>query len=108
MRFRIPRTGRIASIHGAMPALMWMPAFAIGRTSLRTLMVQPQRSGRSRYPVAMQADDPNHKYPRSVPSASVIVPTFNRPAALARTLSALRAMDTPPGDLEIVVVDSGA
>jgi GT2 family glycosyltransferase len=40
-------------------------------------------------------------------SASVIVPTYNRPAALARTLGALRGMDFPADRLEIVVVDSG-
>jgi GT2 family glycosyltransferase len=40
--------------------------------------------------------------------ASVIVPTYNRPAALARTLAALRGMDFPSDRLEIVVVDSGA
>jgi GT2 family glycosyltransferase len=43
-----------------------------------------------------------------VPSASVIVPTYNRPTALARTVAALRAMDFPADQLEIVVVDSGA
>jgi GT2 family glycosyltransferase len=41
-------------------------------------------------------------------SASVIVPTYNRPAALARTLAALRAMDIPADLVEIVVADSGA
>jgi GT2 family glycosyltransferase len=40
-------------------------------------------------------------------SASVIVPTYNRPAALERTLQALRAMDFPADRLEIVVVDTG-
>jgi len=40
-------------------------------------------------------------------SASVIVPTYNRPTALARTLAALRDMDFPADRLEIVVVDSG-
>lgn len=40
-------------------------------------------------------------------SASVIVPTYNRPHALARTLGALRAMDIPAEEMEIVVVDSG-
>jgi GT2 family glycosyltransferase len=39
--------------------------------------------------------------------ASVIVPTYNRPAALDRTLAALRAMDYPADDFEIVVVDTG-
>jgi GT2 family glycosyltransferase len=41
-------------------------------------------------------------------AASVVVPTYNRPAALARTLAALRAMTFPANQLEIVVVDSGA
>jgi len=41
-------------------------------------------------------------------SASVIVPTYNRPTALARTIAALRDMDFPADQLEIVIVDSGA
>jgi GT2 family glycosyltransferase len=41
-------------------------------------------------------------------SASVIVPTYNRPSALARTLEALHTMDFPADQLEIVVVDTGA
>jgi GT2 family glycosyltransferase len=41
-------------------------------------------------------------------SASVIVPTYNRPTALARTLAALRGMDFPAERLEIVVVDTGS
>jgi GT2 family glycosyltransferase len=41
-------------------------------------------------------------------SASVIVPTYNRPTALARTLAALRDMDFPADQLEIMIVDSGA
>jgi GT2 family glycosyltransferase len=41
-------------------------------------------------------------------SASVIIPTYNRPSALARTLAALRGMDFPADQLEIMVVDSGA
>lgn len=41
-------------------------------------------------------------------TTSVIVPTYNRPSALARTLEALRGMDFPADRLEIVVVDTGA
>ena len=40
-------------------------------------------------------------------STSVIVPTYDRPAALDRTLAALRAMDFPTDQLEILVVDTG-
>jgi GT2 family glycosyltransferase len=40
-------------------------------------------------------------------SATVIVPTYNRPDALARTLDALLAMDFPRELFEIVVVDTG-
>jgi GT2 family glycosyltransferase len=40
-------------------------------------------------------------------SATVIVPTYNRPDALARTLDALLAMDFPRDQYEIVVVDTG-
>lgn len=40
-------------------------------------------------------------------AASVIVPTYNRPAALARTLEALRAMNFAAEQVEIVVVDTG-
>jgi GT2 family glycosyltransferase len=43
-----------------------------------------------------------------VPSASVIVPTYNRRTALARTLAALRVMESRTPKLEIVVVDSCA
>ena len=39
-------------------------------------------------------------------SASVIIPTYNRPVALVRTVEALRGMDFPVDRLEIVVVDS--
>jgi GT2 family glycosyltransferase len=42
-----------------------------------------------------------------MPAASVIVPTYNRPAALVATLDALCAMDSPD-ELEILVVDTGA
>jgi GT2 family glycosyltransferase len=41
-------------------------------------------------------------------SASVIVPTYNRPLALARTLAALRALEVDADSPEIVVVDTGA
>ena len=41
-------------------------------------------------------------------SASVIIPTYNRPAALARTLEALSSMDYPADRFEVVVVDTGA
>jgi glycosyltransferase involved in cell wall biosynthesis len=40
-------------------------------------------------------------------SASIIVPTYNRPDALARTLDALSALDYPPEEREVIVVDSG-
>jgi GT2 family glycosyltransferase len=40
-------------------------------------------------------------------SASIVVPTYNRPSALDRTLAALREMDFPADQLEIVVVDTG-
>jgi GT2 family glycosyltransferase len=41
-------------------------------------------------------------------SATVIVPTYSRPEALARTLDALITMDFPPELYEIVVVDTGS
>jgi GT2 family glycosyltransferase len=40
-------------------------------------------------------------------SATVIVPTYNRPDALGRTLAALLAMDFPRELYDIVVVDTG-
>jgi GT2 family glycosyltransferase len=40
-------------------------------------------------------------------SATVIVPTYNRPDALARTLDALLIMDFPRELYEIVVIDTG-
>ncbi|MEM1127325.1 MAG: glycosyltransferase [Bacteroidota bacterium] len=39
---------------------------------------------------------------------SVVVPTYNRPEALARCLGALAALDYPPDALEVVVVDDGS
>jgi GT2 family glycosyltransferase len=41
-------------------------------------------------------------------SATVIVPTYNRPDALARTLDALVAMNFPDDLYDIVVVDTGS
>ena len=38
----------------------------------------------------------------------MIVPTHNRPEALARTLDALRALDYPPDLVQLIVVDSGS
>jgi GT2 family glycosyltransferase len=40
-------------------------------------------------------------------SVSVIVPTYNRPSALDRTLDALRGSDFPAEQRELVVVDTG-
>jgi len=39
---------------------------------------------------------------------SFVVPTFRRPDTLRSTLSALLALDYPPGDYEVVVVDDGS
>lgn len=44
----------------------------------------------------------------STPTVSVIVPTFQRAAALRRTLLALCAVDYPAEVLEIIVVDDGS
>ena len=44
----------------------------------------------------------------STPTVSVIVPTFQRAAALRRTLDALCALDYPAELLEIIVVDDGS
>jgi GT2 family glycosyltransferase len=41
-------------------------------------------------------------------SATIVVPTFERPVALARTLDALLRMDVPGGRFEIIVVDTGS
>jgi glycosyltransferase involved in cell wall biosynthesis len=41
------------------------------------------------------------------PRVSVVVPTFRRPALLARCLDALLAQDVEPDDYEIVVADDG-
>jgi GT2 family glycosyltransferase len=43
----------------------------------------------------------------SVPSFSIVVPTFRRPDALRETLSALLALDYDPERYEIIVVDDG-
>lgn len=39
---------------------------------------------------------------------SVVVPTYNRPEALARCLGALAAAEPPPGGAEVIVVDDGS
>lgn len=41
------------------------------------------------------------------PYASVVVPTYNRPDALAACLAALVAQEAPTGGFEVVVVDDG-
>jgi glycosyltransferase involved in cell wall biosynthesis len=47
---------------------------------------------------------PNSEDARAVHSISVVIPTRNRPASLARTLAALRAQTRPPQ--ELIVVDA--
>jgi GT2 family glycosyltransferase len=42
------------------------------------------------------------------PDFSVIVPTYSRPAALARCLRALRSLEYPPEAYEVIVVDDGS
>ncbi len=54
----------------------------------------------------MPPDD--HSPPRSPPSATVVVPTYARPARLARCVSALVALEYPRERLEIIVVDDGS
>src|SRR3954464_4102542 len=44
----------------------------------------------------------------SEPTFSVIVPTFRRPAALARGLEALACQTLPPERFEVVVADDGS
>src|SRR5215207_5979372 len=39
---------------------------------------------------------------------SIIVPTYQRPAALARCLDAIRALDFPRDRFELLVVDDGS
>lgn len=43
----------------------------------------------------------------SVPAVSVVVPTYDRPRALARCLAALARVLPPEGGFEVVVVDDG-
>jgi glycosyltransferase involved in cell wall biosynthesis len=54
----------------------------------------------------MMADDFNSA--TRPPRVSVVVPTRNRPAALALTLDALRRQTLPSVDYEIIVVDDGS
>jgi GT2 family glycosyltransferase len=44
----------------------------------------------------------------NAPRISLVIPTFNRAAVLARCLEALRTQSAAPGDYEIVVVDDGS
>lgn len=43
-----------------------------------------------------------------MPTVSVVIPTFNRGALIGRTLAALREVEPPDGDFEIIVVDDGS
>jgi glycosyltransferase involved in cell wall biosynthesis len=42
------------------------------------------------------------------PAVTVVVPTYNRAASLARLLDALGDCDVPPGGSEVIVVDDGS
>lgn len=42
------------------------------------------------------------------PAVTVVVPTFNRRASLARLITALAAQDFPPDRMEVLVVDDGS
>lgn len=42
------------------------------------------------------------------PAASVVIPTYNRPDVLARTLEALSAVRAPTGGFDAIVVDDGS
>ena len=44
----------------------------------------------------------------SLPKVSIVVPTYNRPAALATCLAACRCLDYPSDLIEIVVIDDGS
>jgi glycosyltransferase involved in cell wall biosynthesis len=44
----------------------------------------------------------------TVPSCSVIIPTYNRAGLLARTLDSLVRQDLPRADFEVLVVDDGS
>lgn len=50
---------------------------------------------------------PVQESPDPAISASVVIPTYNRPGALAQCLEACIAQDYPPGQLEILVVEDG-
>src|SRR5512137_1175434 len=43
----------------------------------------------------------------ALPSASVVIPTFRRPAALRRCVEALARLDYPRDRLEVLIVDDG-
>lgn len=52
--------------------------------------------------------DPGELEETAVTSVSIVVPTFQRPDALAQTLTALAGLDYPAADLEVLVVDDAA
>jgi len=39
---------------------------------------------------------------------SIVVPTYNRPKAIAETAAALARLPPPPGDFEVIVIDDGS
>ena len=45
---------------------------------------------------------------RGRPAVTVVVPTYNRAASLARLLDALAGCDVPAGGVEVIVVDDGS
>ncbi|MEL7227305.1 MAG: glycosyltransferase, partial [Cyanobacteria bacterium J06576_12] len=44
----------------------------------------------------------------SLPSFSIVVPTYNRPPQLAACLQALTQLDYPGDRVEIIIVDDGS
>ena len=44
----------------------------------------------------------------TAPFFSIILPTFNRPAALAACIQAIRQLDYPHDRFEVIVVDDGS
>ena len=44
----------------------------------------------------------------SLPTFSIVIPTYNRPARVASCLDSLAALDYPPDRFEVIVVDDGS
>lgn len=86
---------------GASP--IWLILVTIVLCTARDLSFRPRLTALARIVSAMSATSSD-----SARSVSVVIPTHERPARLARCLAALADLDTDGLEIEVVVVDDGS